>query len=111
MAKVNVNVINTSKNSLPKYETEGSAGVDVRADFSKITPQTPIKAFGNCQFIFKNESNPISYLVLDPGCRALIPTGLYTSIPEGWEIQVRPRSGLALKRGITCLNTPGTIDA
>jgi dUTP pyrophosphatase len=111
MAKVRVDVINKSENQLPKYETNGAAGMDVRADFSRITPELPIKAFGNCQFVFKTEDNQIPYLILDPGCRALIPTGLFVAIPEGWEIRIQPRSGLALKKGISCVNTPGCIDS
>ena len=110
MEKVQVKVINKSNNQLPKYETSMSAGMDVRADFSNITPEKPIKAFGNCQFVFKTDKNN-PYLILDPGCRALIPTGIFTAIPEGYEIQVRPRSGLALKEGISLCNTPGTIDS
>lgn len=81
-----IKVINESKNILPTYATTGSAGVDVRADISES-----IEIF--------------------PGNRSLIPTGLKVAIPEGYEIQVRPRSGLALKYGITVINTPGTIDA
>jgi dUTP pyrophosphatase len=111
MAKVKVEVINKSDNGLPKYETNGSAGADVRADFSRITPELPIKAFGNCQFVFKSDKCPVPYFILDPGCRALIPTGLFVAIPEGWEIRVQPRSGLALKKGISCVNTPGCIDS
>lgn len=111
MNNIAVKVVNISNNDLPKYETSSSAGMDVRADFSRITPESPIKAFGNCQFVFKSEQHPIPYLVLDPGCRALIPTGLFTSIPDGYEIQVRPRSGLALKSGINLANAIGTIDA
>ena len=71
---------------LPAYETAGSAGMDLRAAVEDI-------------------------LSLAPGERALVPTGLSMAIPQGYEAQVRPRSGLALKSGITCLNTPGTIDA
>ena len=71
---------------LPKYETEGSAGMDVRA----------------------NIKEPITLKSLE---RILIPTGLKVAIPEGYEIQVRPRSGLAIKHGITMLNTPGTVDS
>lgn len=72
--------------ALPTYETPGAAGADVRANL----PQ------GN--------------LVLDPGARCLVPTGLCFEIPQGFEVQVRPRSGLALKHGITLVNAPGTID-
>lgn len=81
-----VKIINQSKHPLPTYETNSSAGLDVRANL--------------------NEN-----IVLDPFERALVKTGLYMEIPVGFECQVRPRSGLALKKGITVLNTPGTIDA
>ena len=81
-----VKIINRSKHALPEYATEQSAGVDLRA----------------------NIDNPV---VIAPMGRALIPTGLYMALPEGWEAQVRPRSGLAIKKGVTVLNTPGTIDA
>ncbi|MCI4646164.1 MAG: dUTP diphosphatase [Hyphomonadaceae bacterium] len=74
--------------ALPAYETAGSAGLDVRAAVPEDTP-----------------------LVLEPGQRAMVETGLSVAIPEGYEIQMRPRSGLAAKHGITCLNTPGTIDS
>ncbi|KCZ97507.1 deoxyuridine 5'-triphosphate nucleotidohydrolase [Hyphomonas polymorpha PS728] len=73
---------------LPAYETAGSAGMDVRA---AVPDREPV--------------------VLAPGQRAMVPTGLSVAIPEGYEIQVRPRSGLAAKHGLTCLNTPGTIDS
>ena len=81
-----VKVINRSSNPLPEYATEFSAGLDVRAA----------------------NDEPI---VLEPLARAMVPTGLYLEIPEGYEVQVRPRSGLAAKKGITVLNAPGTIDA
>ncbi|CUS56492.1 MULTISPECIES: dUTP diphosphatase [unclassified Hyphomonas] len=73
---------------LPAYETIGSAGMDVRAAVSQEDP-----------------------ILLQAGERAMIPTGLSVAIPQGYEIQVRPRSGLAAKHGLTCLNTPGTIDS
>ncbi|MEW9807217.1 dUTP diphosphatase [Mesorhizobium sp. ZMM04-5] len=73
---------------LPAYETEGAAGMDLRAAVPEDRP-----------------------LVIVPGRRALVPTGLVFEIPPGFEVQVRPRSGLALKHGVTCLNTPGTIDS
>ncbi len=73
---------------LPAYETAGSAGMDVRAAVPEGEP-----------------------IVLKPGERSMVPTGLSVAIPEGYEIQVRPRSGLAAKHGLTCLNTPGTIDS
>lgn len=81
-----VQIINKSKHALPTYATEASAGMDLRA----------------------NLSEPI---VLKPLQRCLVPTGLYMALPVGYEAQVRPRSGLAIKKGITVLNTPGTIDA
>lgn len=81
-----VKVINRSSNALPAYATEFAAGLDVRA----------------------NNDEPI---VLGPLCRAIVPTGLFLEIPAGYEVQVRPRSGLAAKKGITVLNAPGTIDA
>ena len=81
-----VKVINRSANPLPAYASEFAAGLDVRAD------------------------NP-EPIVLEPLGRAMVPTGLYLEIPPGFEVQVRPRSGLAAKKGITVLNAPGTIDA
>lgn len=81
-----INIINRSKNALPNYETEGSAGMDLRADIDE----------------------PIILGSLE---RSLIPTGIFIALPQGFEAQIRPRSGLAAKRGLTCLNTPGTIDA
>lgn len=81
-----IKIINKSDNDLPKYETEHSAGMDLRA--------------------FLQEE-----IILQPMQRALIPTGLYIELPTGYEAQIRPRSGLAYKHGITVINTPGTIDA
>ena len=75
---------------IPKYATNGSSGADLRANF----PES-IRKFGK---------------ILMPGCRSLIPTGLMMEIPEGHEVQIRPRSGLAIKNGVTVLNSPGTID-
>lgn len=80
-----IKVINKSNNELPKYQTLGAAGMDISA----FIPET---------------------IILYPGERKLIPTGLYMQIQEGYEVQIRPRSGLALKHGITVLNAPGTID-
>lgn len=101
-----VKVINLSNNELPKYETKGAAGMDVRADFDRVTPQNPIKLYGSGEFNFEKRM-----LRLDPMSRALIPTGLKVALPEGVEMQVRPRSGMALKKGITVINTPGTVDS
>ena len=81
-----VKVINRSHHALPAYATPLSAGMDLRA----------------------NLSEPIA---LQAGARCMVPTGLYLSLPEGYEAQVRPRSGLAVKKGVTVLNAPGTIDA
>ena len=106
-----VNVINLSENTLPKYETINAAGLDLRVDFSRISPEKPLKTFGDSEVVFAGENHVKSMLRLDPGARALIPTGLKIGLPEGYEAQVRPRSGLALKKGLTVLNTPGTIDA
>lgn len=81
-----VKIVNTSNNPLPEYATDGAAGMDLRADL--VTP-----------------------VVLKSLERKLIPTGLFIELPHGYEAQVRPRSGLAIKQGITCLNSPGTIDS
>lgn len=80
-----VEIVNKSKHELPKYATASSAGMDIRA----------------------NIEQPI---VLMPLERCLVPTGLHIALPEGYEAQIRPRSGLALKKGLTVLNSPGTID-
>lgn len=84
--KMNVQIINKSKHATPNYETEGAAGMDLRA----------------------NINDPIT---LKPLERAIIKTGLFIALPIGFEAQVRPRSGLAAKKGITVLNSPGTVDA
>jgi len=81
-----VSIVNKSHHPLPEYATSGSSGMDLRAFLTE----------------------PV---VLDPMQRILVPTGLFIALPENWEAQVRPRSGLAIKQGITCLNSPGTIDA
>ena len=86
MPTIQVKIINHSSNPLPQYATNGSSGMDIRAHLE--LPQT-----------------------LLPLERTLIPTGLFIELPEGYEAQIRPRSGLAIKQGVTCLNTPGTIDA
>jgi dUTP pyrophosphatase len=84
--KLTVKVINKSKHALPQYATPASAGLDLRANISET-------------------------IILQPMERKLIPTGIFMELPVGFEAQVRPRSGMALKKGITVLNTPGTIDA
>ena len=83
---ISVKIINQSSNPLPEYATVGSSGMDIRANL-------------------ENE------VIINPLERILIPTGLFLELPLGYEAQIRPRSGLAIKQGITCLNTPGTIDA
>ena len=83
---ITVKVINKSKNDLPAYETIGSAGMDLRADIEKAIQIAPME-------------------------RLLIPTGLYMELPVGYEGQIRPRSGLAIKKGLTLVNTPGTLDS
>lgn len=112
METINVKIYNQSDNFLPKYETSGSSGVDIRADFSRITDTNLLKVFGESEFIFESaDDKHKAMLGLEPSSRALIPTGLHIQLPLGYEGQIRPRSGLALKEGITVLNTPGTIDA
>lgn len=107
-----VQVFNASENELPKYETLYSAGMDVRADLSRVKDISDIKIFGGGQLLLASDTaSKIDSILLEPNARVLIPTGLFLGIPNGYEIQVRPRSGLALKQGITVLNTPGTIDA
>lgn len=110
MGKVSVQIYNTSNNSNPSYSNPTDAGADVRADFSRVSPENPIKLFGEGEIIFAGEGHPKTLLRLEPMSRAIIPTGIYTSIPEGYEVQLRPRSGLAIKKGLSLVNTPGTID-
>lgn len=83
---IELKVKNSSKNELPEYKTQGSSGFDLRSNLNRK-------------------------LTIMPGKRAIVPTGLFMDIPEGYEIQIRPRSGLAAKYGITVLNSPGTIDS
>lgn len=86
MSNVTIKVINKSRNPLPSYATPGSAGMDLRANLSDD-------------------------VILAPLARAVVPTGLYIQLPQGFEAQIRPRSGLAAKCGVTVLNSPGTIDS
>lgn len=106
-----VDVINISNNKLPQYETAKSAGMDIRADFSRVTPENPIKVYGDGEIIFKGEGHSVTMFRLGVGSRALIPTGIFTAIPDGYEVQLRPRSGLAIKKGVSLVNSLGTIDA
>lgn len=86
MHEVEIKIINSSGNNLPEYATNGSAGLDLKA----------------------NLESPV---ILQPFERAMIPTGIFIELPYGYEAQVRPRSGLAMNHGITCLNSPGTVDS
>ena len=86
MESIQVKIVNNSAYALPEYSTTGSSGLNIRAHLD----------------------DPIQLKSLE---RALIPTGLYIELPEGYEAQIRPRSGLAVKQGLTCLNSPGTIDS
>ncbi|MEP6676124.1 MAG: dUTP diphosphatase [Ferruginibacter sp.] len=84
--EVTINIVNVSDNPLPAYATPGSAGMDIRANLKEQVTLKPLE-------------------------RNLIATGLFIELPEGFEAQMRPRSGLAIKHGLTCLNSPGTIDS
>ncbi len=86
MAVLTIKIVNNSRNALPGYATPGAAGMDIRADIDTSLRLRPLE-------------------------RALVATGLHIELPTGVEAQVRPRSGLAIKQGITCLNAPGTIDS
>jgi dUTP pyrophosphatase len=86
MSKIKIKIINRSPNPLPEYATPGAAGMDIRAHLEAPVTLKPLERF-------------------------LVPTGLFMELPEGHEAQIRPRSGLAIKQGLTCLNSPGTIDA
>lgn len=106
-----VKLVNISNNKTPKYETKGSAGMDIRADLSRVTPDKPIKGFGDAEVIWAGEGHNIPMIRLAPMSRALLPTGLFVAIPEGYQISLRPRSGLSIKNGLSLINTPGTIDS
>ncbi|MDY2736830.1 dUTP diphosphatase [Intestinibacter sp.] len=106
-----VQIYNISNNPNPQYSNPTDAGADIRADFSRISPDKPIKIYGEGEIIFAGEGHPTTMLRLEPGSRAIIPTGIYTAIPEGYEVQLRPRSGLAIKKGLNLINCIGTIDA
>lgn len=101
-----VQVIRNTLNQLPRYETPESAGCDLRAELNLVNE----KLLFNAQTV-RTLENVVTELIIYPGGRALIPTGIKMALPVGFEAQVRPRSGLALKYGITVLNTPGTIDS
>lgn len=86
MSFLKVKIVNRSLHPLPQYATKGASGMDLRASLKET-------------------------IILKPLERTLVPTGLFMELPRGYEAQIRPRSGLAIKQGLTCLNTPGTIDA
>ena len=86
MCTIQINIVNTSTNPLPAYATDGSAGMDIKANLQETVTLEPLE-------------------------RKLISTGLFIELPDGYEAQIRPRSGIAIKQGITCLNAPGTVDA
>lgn len=86
MQTIRVNIINSSVNPLPSYATSGSAGMDIRANLENTITLQPLE-------------------------RCIIPTGLFIELPDGYEAQIRSRSGLAINNGITCLNSPGTVDS
>src|SRR6478735_12801669 len=86
MSLIHVKIINRSNNALPEYATADSSGMDIRADLNEAVTIKPLE-------------------------RVLVPTGLFLELPLGYEAQIRPRSGLAIKHGITCLNSPGTVDS
>lgn len=86
MTQLQVKIVNKSQHALPEYATSGASGMDLKASIEED-------------------------IVLQPLERTLVSTGLFIELPEGFEAQIRPRSGLAIKQGLTCLNTPGTIDA
>jgi dUTP pyrophosphatase len=86
MSKLKVKIINQSSNPLPEYATDGSAGMDLRANLTEDQH-------------------------IQPGERVMVSTGIFIELPDGYEAQIRPRSGLAIRQGITCLNSPGTIDS
>ena len=111
MKKVKVQVFNVSKNPLPKYESLLATGADVRVDFSRVTPDNYPKIKGDGEIVFAGEGHPKTLIRLAPMARVILPTGLYFGIPEGWGIQLRPRSGLSYKAGLTNANALGTIDA
>lgn len=105
-----VKVINKSENSLPKYETEGAAGMDLRASFKEVTPETPLRVFGEAEIVFKGNGHSKVLLRLEPGSRAIIPTGLYLEVPKGHFCAIYPRSGLSIKKGLTLINSVGVLD-
>ena len=109
---MNIQIVNKSNNPLPQYETRYSAGMDVRAYIDdEYIRKLRSKCYKVGIEVFEVEDNYNNFITIRAGERVLIPTGLHIAIPEGYEIQVRPRSGLALKHSISIVNSPGTIDA
>lgn len=106
-----VKLVNISNNDKPKYETKGSAALDIRIDLSRVAPDKPIKGFGDAEVIWEGEGHNVPMVRLAPMSRALLPTGLFVAIPEGYQISLRPRSGLSIKQALTLINAVGTIDS
>lgn len=111
-----IDIVNESKNPLPSYEVAGSAGMDLRADFSRIDKDFIYNGTYDvykpyqCEIFALMDNDGKVTVILPPHKRVLIPTGIHIALPEGYEAQIRPRSGLALKHGIMICNSPGTID-
>lgn len=107
MEKETVKVFNKSGNDVPHYESEFAAGFDIRVSFDGKESKNGF--LGNGEFNYNNEEKELT--LFKNGGRVLIPTGLFVAIPDGYELQIRPRSGLAIINGISVLNSPGTIDS
>lgn len=106
-----VKVINKSDSNLPRFETAKAAGMDLRASFKYVTPETPLKTFGDIEIIFVGEAHSKTLLRLEPGARAIIPTDLYITVPDGHFCAIYPRSGLSVKKGLGLCNSVGVLDA
>jgi len=111
-----INIVNNSKLELPKYAHNGDAGIDLKADFSKETLKSlkftgQLSVNNNTDITINNGENPIQSIVLFPNTRVLVPTNLHVQLPKNTQLEIRSRSGWALKEGITLLNSPGTIDS
>ena len=111
MQKRRIKIFNKGENDLPNYATELSAGFDIRVDLSRVYKIEDL--IGNSEYftLYTTDSGAKSVTLFPNGGRVLIPTGLYVAIPDGYELEIRPRSGLSLKNGITIANSPGTVDA
>jgi dUTP pyrophosphatase len=108
---VSVNVINNSENPLPRFETKEAAGMDLRASFKYVTPEKPLKIYGDGEIIFAGDVHPKTLLRLEPGSRAIIPTDMFIAVPENHFCAIFPRSGLSIKAGLGLANSVGVLDA